>query len=155
MAELKEHNDHCKEIAEQLEAYRNGEYFEYNGNLYPVNGKNEYWLNNTNGNSYYLDDDGYYYYEIDGEKIDADSIEIVSLYDFFSDDSVYDVTYIVNSRKEFEAVRVMVACGGPNIYINTWDKQVELYWWNESGKYYLDTDICNAINEIFEELYNC
>ena len=150
---MENHNKHCEEIVKELEAYRSGDYFEYDGNLYPINSDDVFW-NKDEKHCYYLDDDGYYYYVIDGEKIDADSVETVSLYDFFSDDRIYNISYVVNCNKEFEAVRVMIACGGPNIYINTWDKQVELYWWSESGKAYLDNDLCNAINEIFEEQYN-
>ena len=74
------------------------------------------------------------------------------MYDYFDD--YYNIDWILDSNKELQAVRVMVACGGPNIYINTWDKQVELFWWTDSGKYYLDNDLCNAINSIFEEYWN-
>ena len=49
----------------------------------------------------------------------------------------------------------MIACGGPNIYINTWDKQVELYWWTETGRAYIDSNTCSAIDEYMEEYFNC
>lgn len=46
--------------------------------------------------------------------------------DYFSE--IYNINYILDSDKKYIACRVMVACGGPNIYINTYDKEVELYW---------------------------
>lgn len=147
-----EHDLHCKEIAETLKKYISGDYFEYDGELYPIDSENDFW--NSENYSYYLDDDGFYYYDIDGDKVNEIDVEPASLWDYFEND-IYNIDYVVDSNKELEAVRVMIACGGPNIYINTWDKQVELFWWSESGKYYLSSDICDAINDYFEQLWNC
>jgi len=151
---LNEHDLTCKRIAEELKKYCSGDYFEYNGELYPIDSTDECWTNATDGNCYSLDDDGYYYYEIDGNKIEASEVEPVSIYDYFDDDGIYNIDYICNSYKELQAVRIMVACGGPNIYINTWDKEVQLYWWSSSGSFYLDNDVCEAINDYFTEYWN-
>ena len=49
----------------------------------------------------------------------------------------------------------MVACGGPNIYVDTGSGQVELYWWGDSAKWGIDRNAVVAIDEAFEELFNC
>lgn len=137
---MNEHDLHCKAIAEDLRKYNDGCYISYNGDTYEIDDLET------------VEIDGYEYYVIDGENVDPDETETLSLYDYFDD--YYNIDWILDSNKELQAVRVMVACGGPNIYINTWDKQVELFWWTDSGKYYLDNDLCNAINSIFEEYWN-
>ena len=49
-----------------------------------------------------------------GEIIDPDYCEQVTIYDYFND--CFDIEYTINSEGEYKGVRVMVACGGPNIY---------------------------------------
>ena len=105
-----------------------------------------------NGNHYYIDGE-----LVDGEELteeQMDDIEEATLYDYF-EDGVLDVDYIVNSQKEYKACRILIAYGGPNIYINTFSRELELYWWTESEKIELDSDICNMIDEYMEELFNC
>ena len=136
-----EHDLHCKRIVEDLQNYYNGLYISYNGDIYNKEDLEEVTVD-------YND-----YYIIDGEQVDINDVEELSLYDYFADD-IYNINYILDSNRELEAVRIMVACGGPNIYINTWDKKVELFWWSESGEYYLDNEICEAINDVFTGIYS-
>lgn len=89
-----------------------------------------------------LDDYGY-----------TDRIEAASMWDYFDD--CYDIEYTIGSDLAFRGVRIMVACGGPNIYINTSYKRVELYWWTESVSAYMSKEAVDAINEVFEEVYKC
>lgn len=133
-----ENRNHCKAIAEEVERFANGHYYKCP----------------ECGECIEIDEEG--------EKItcpecgsasDFDDFETVSLYDYFDD--ILDIDYIIDSRKEYKACRIMVACGGPNIYINTWDKQVELYWWTESANYPMSYDVCDEIDAWAEELYNC
>ena len=84
---------------------------------------------------------------------DADDLEQLSLYDYFED--ALDIEYHIGSNKEYRSVRVMVACGGPNIYIDTAERAVRLYWWADRAECWIDPDTCDAIDEMFEELYNC
>jgi hypothetical protein len=56
--------------------------------------------------------------------------ETQSVYDYLQD--VLDIEYIVNSKGEYLGARILVAFGGPNIWINTRTKQVEGYWWGDS-----------------------
>lgn len=127
-----EHDKRCKRIAEELEAV-------YNGYIY----RNE-----------------------DGDEVDTRDLtdeereeveetgEQLNLWDYFTDD-VYNIDYILDSNRELKAVRVMIACGGPNIYIDTETEKVELYWWTERGEAYIDRDVCEEVNEVFRELFYC
>ena len=43
-------------------------------------------------------------------------------------EDVYDIRYIVSSQKKYLGAQLMVAGGGPTIWVNTWTKEVEGYW---------------------------
>ena len=138
-----QHDQHCKAIADKLEAIADmrlykcpecGEWIEWNGNQYD-------------------DESATYTCQECHAAIDESDLESVSFYDYF--ENALDIDYITDSKKQYKACRIMVAYGGPNIYINTWDKQVELYWWTESGRAYIDSNTCSAIDEYAEEYFNC
>lgn len=69
-------------------------------------------------------------------------------------DGALDIEYIVTSNKEYRAGRVLVAFGGPNIWINTADRTVEGYWWNEKYIQQYNQDSI-GIDEALSTLYNC
>lgn len=79
--------------------------------------------------------------------------EPYTFYEYFAD--CLDITYYVGGDKEYRGVRVMVACGGPNIYIDTFKQIVELYWYNEYAKYEFFGDTADAIDAYFNDLYDC
>lgn len=89
----------------------------------------------------------------DGEE--PDDIEPLTLWDYFND--VYNIEYRVDSKHadSINSVEIMVACGGPNIYIDTGDRKVKLYWWTEYAEAEISREVCDAINDIFDELWNC
>lgn len=133
------HNAHCKSIADQLEAIADGRLYKC-----PECGG-------------YVEDNVLFcscgcQVDLIGSA-ESDPWESVSFCDYF--ESALDIDYITNSSKEYKACRIMVAFGGPNIYVNTWDRKVELYWWTESGSFYLSSDVCNAIDDWAEEYWNC
>lgn len=78
--------------------------------------------------------------------------EPMTAFDYLLD--ALDIEYIVSSKKEYLGARVLVAFGGPNIWINTRTKQVEGYWWGDSFimPYHEDSI---GLDEALEELYNC
>jgi hypothetical protein len=78
--------------------------------------------------------------------------EMLSGYDYLSD--VLDIEYIVNSKKEYLGARILVAFGGPNIWINTRTQQVEGYWWGSSSIWSYSEDAMD-IDSALEDLYNC
>ena len=133
-------------IVENMEKYASRDYFLHNGELYPID-KDEFQL--IDGCS--VDDD--VYIMPDGDEILENYIEAASLYDYFND--YLDVDYIVNHEKQYKAARILVAWGGPSIYIDTGDRQVQLYWWSEYAEADIPMNICDEIDEIFRDFYEC
>ena len=131
-------------IVDELEIYASGDYFLYNGELFPIDHKD---FNAIEGCSYNEE----VYTLPDGEEVFEGDIEPASLFDYFSD--YLDVDYILDNQKQFKAVRVMITCGGPNIFIDSYCGEVQLYWWGERATAELSSDICDEINEIFREFY--
>lgn len=134
---------HCLYISQQLDLYANGlvyrcpecnECFEV-----PVN-----W----SGEKYQCP---HCHTVHDGDDLNSDGSQLW-IGDYFED--VLDIEYIVGSDKEYRHVCLLVAYGGPNIYINTRTRQVELYWWNESATCGILRDTAIEIDEYFEEIYN-
>ncbi len=64
------------------------------------------------------------------EDINEDG-EQMTAYDYLQD--ALDIEYVVNGKGEYLGARVLVAFGGPNIWINTRTKTVEGYWWGDSA----------------------
>lgn len=87
-----------------------------------------------------------------GELLNEDG-EPVSFWEYFDD--VLDINYTVNADKTYKGVRLLIAFGGPNIYIDTMDQEIQLYWWSDTEKIWLPSEICNEIDSVFEEYYNC
>lgn len=88
------------------------------------------------------------------DEYETDWLERKTIYDYLED--IYDEKCIIDkSDDSLYGVRIMVACGGPNIFIDTFRKTLELYWWNDTATIDLDSDICNEINNAYEEIYNC
>ena len=144
-----ENYNHCKAIAEDLEKAASGDYFMYDGGLYPLDPEG---FSEANGCKY--DDENELYIMPDGEALLAGDVYPVSLFDWLGDD-VYDIEYTIGSDKEYRGVRIMVACGGPNIYINTNAKEVQLFWWNERASYPLDSSVVSMIDADCEEMFAC
>lgn len=132
-----DNRNHCKAIADRLEAITDGR-------LYKCPECGEY----VEDNSLFCEC---------GCQVDLignyenEPWEMVSFYDYF--ENALDIDYIVNSSKEYKACRIMIAFGGPNIYVNTWERQVQLYWWNESASFYLSMETCDAIDEWAESYF--
>jgi predicted RNA-binding Zn-ribbon protein involved in translation (DUF1610 family) len=127
---------HCKSIADDIDDYVSGRVFKCPecGEIITVNDDREKHLCSCG----YVDD--------------IDEFEQLSIYDYLED--VLDIEYRIGSDKELRSVQIMVACGGPNIYLDTASKRVELYWWGDSADYPLSSDAVASIDEWVEELYN-
>ena len=82
------------------------------------------------------------------EHIDEYDLEQIDLYEYLSD--AYDIEYIINSRKEYQSVRITVATGGPAIWIDTDKRAVCLAWWGETAQANILPQTCNAIDEYGE-----
>lgn len=98
------------------------------------------------------DEDGYIICPECGKRISIDDAEQYTMFDYFQD--ALDIEYVVGSDRSYRGVRVMVACGGPNIYVDTMEKAVTLFWWTDSARYLLSCDAVDAVDECFEELWD-
>ena len=107
-------------------------------------------------------DDRYRRYEDDYEKWDKEVEELQEKIDELKEegdlnsyfDDYLDVDYIVNSSKEYQSARIWVTLGGPGIWIDTEKSTVELSWGSTRKSANLSYSVRDAIDEIFEEIYN-
>ena len=66
-------------------------------------------------------------------------------------EGTYDIRYLVDSRKRYLGAELLVAGGGPTIWVNTWTKEVEGYW---GGDKVLEPFIDNiGLDDYNEEMY--
>lgn len=82
--------------------------------------------------------------------------EQVTFWDYFDD--VLDIVYYTRGHAqdaEVLGVRLLVAYGGPNIYIDTYRGAIELYWWTDHAECDLWREVCDEIDAVFEEVFNC
>ena len=77
--------------------------------------------------------------------------EEFSAFDYLQD--ALDIEYIVNSKREYLGARVLVAFGGPNIWVNTRTGTVEGHWWGDSATASFTDSI--GLDDALSELYNC
>lgn len=131
-----ENREHCKRIADDIDDYVEGRVFKC-----PECGE---IINVPDDREKHLCSCGY----VD----DIDEFEQLGIYDYLED--VLDIEYRIGIDKQLRSVQIMVACGGPNIYIDTASQRVELYWWGDSADYPLSSNAVASIDEWAEELYN-
>lgn len=69
-------------------------------------------------------------------------------------EDVLDINYVINADKSYKGVRLLVAFGGPNIWIDTVNQEVQAYWGGDNLVMSYHTDRLE-IDDYFEELFNC
>ena len=136
-----ENRNHCKRIAETLEEYVNGDIYKC-----PECGDHCNMEEDENEN-------GETIYKCSCGCVSEYEPEQMTLYDYLED--VLDIEYRIGSDGCFRSVQIMVTCGGPNIYIDTATKQVELYWCCDRADYPISYDAADALDVWAEEYYNC
>ena len=67
-------------------------------------------------------------------------------------DEVLDYEYIISNKKEYLGSRILVAFGGPNIWIHTGTNQVKGYWWGDNDDPEYEDNL--GLNEACEEWFN-
>jgi len=87
-----------------------------------------------------------------GEYEAHDEDEGCSAYDYLQD--ALDIEYVVSSKKEYLGARVLVAFGGPNIWINTRTKTVDGAWWGDSCSVSYHDDAL-GLDEALADIYSC
>ena len=79
----------------------------------------------------------------DGEPMNA--------FDYLQD--ALDIEYVVNGKGEYLGARVLVAFGGPNIWINTPTNTVEGAWWSDRAEASFTDNI--GLDDALSELWAC
>jgi len=140
----RENRKHCKRIADELEAY-------VGGSVYRCPECGETFREDDAPS----DDDDMCTCPCCNERVSIHDLEQCSLYDYLAD--ALDVDYTINGsdRDTVKSVRVMVAFGGPTIYIDSATRAVELYWWTDRASYPISSDAADALDEWAQELWTC
>ena len=66
-------------------------------------------------------------------------------------EGTYDIRYYVDSRKEYLGAEIMVAGGGPTIWVNTYTKYVEGYWGGDKVEQPFRDNL--GLDDYCEEMY--
>ena len=68
-------------------------------------------------------------------------------------EGTYDIRYLVNREKRYMAAEILVAGGGPTIWVDTWDNEVKGYWGSDRGTVPFADNL--GLNDYCEEMYGC
>ena len=68
-------------------------------------------------------------------------------------EEVYDIRYIVDREKRYLGAELMVAGGGPTIWVNLDTKYVEGYWGGDKVEQPFTDNL--GLDEYCEEMYGC
>jgi hypothetical protein len=88
---------------------------------------------------------------IDHEEHGCEPDDIISGFDWISD--VLDVEFTIDSEGAFLGARVLVAFGGPNIWVDTRWGKVEGFWWGDSASASFTDEM--GIHEACAEWFAC
>lgn len=80
--------------------------------------------------------------------------EELGLYDYIAE-NVLDNEFLIDSNFEFRSCKLYITLGGPTVWIDTETRSIEIRWGGEKDSLYLDSDICDSLDEIYAEFYNC
>jgi hypothetical protein len=85
------------------------------------------------------------------EGRDIESEGEFSAFDYLQD--ALDIEYIVNGKGEYLGARMLVAFGGPNIWVNTRTGTVEGHWWSDKATASFRDNL--GLDDALSELWNC
>ena len=64
---------------------------------------------------------------------------------------VYDIRYIVDREKRYYSAELLVAGGGPTIWVDTFREQVTGWWGTDRVQWYYQDNL--GLNDYMEEMY--
>ena len=67
-------------------------------------------------------------------------------------EDVYDIRYIVDREKKYLGAMLLVAGGGPTIWVNTWTNEVEGSWGGDKCTHYFIDNL--GLDDYNEEMYS-
>jgi len=89
----------------------------------------------------------------DNEECECGNTDLspITAYDYLND--TLEINWVLNNDKTYKGATVLVALGGPNIWIDTVSNEVQGYWWSDS----YSESFCDNIglDDALEELFNC
>tara|TARA_R100001443_G_C3269355_1_gene157633 strand:+ start:87 stop:428 length:342 start_codon:yes stop_codon:yes gene_type:complete len=68
-------------------------------------------------------------------------------------DGVYDIEWITHQDHSYKSARLLVAGGGPNIWVNLLGNTVDGYWWGDHCKVPFSDNL--GLDEYLEDLHAC
>ena len=68
-------------------------------------------------------------------------------------ENTYDIRYLVDQNKMFLGAEILVAGGGPTIWVDTFREKVTGWWGSDRFEYYFQDNI--GLNDYCEEMYGC
>ena len=68
-------------------------------------------------------------------------------------DHVYEIEWITYGDKTYKSARLMVAGGGPSIWVNLQRNVVQGYWWGDYCECRFADNI--GLDDYLEEIYDC
>ena len=91
---------------------------------------------------------------IEAGKNEEDDFEQVTIYDYLAD--VLDATYYTTGRDgDYKGVRLLLAYGGPNVFLDTYRMALELYWGGESATVDLLPNEAAEVDAMWLDQYYC
>ena len=94
------------------------------------------------------EEDNYYCPECDDTILD-----LFTMYDYL--ENTLGIEYrVFNKEDDINSVKICIAYGGPNIFIDTEDNKVKLYWYSDYSECEFSQDASNEINYVCNEIWN-
>ncbi len=66
-------------------------------------------------------------------------------------EDTYGIRYLVDQDKQYLGAKIMVAGGGPTIWVDTWTKEVEGYWGADRVTWAFQDNL--GLDDYCEEMY--
>jgi hypothetical protein len=91
----------------------------------------------------------------EGYLVENEYGEMQTAFDYLQD--VLEFNWILNSDRTLKGARMLVAFGGPNIWIDTTRGIVDGYWWQDKfvAEYDTQSEFARDLDEALETLFNC
>jgi len=68
-------------------------------------------------------------------------------------EGTYDIRYLVDREKRYLGAEILVAGGGPTIWVDLWDKEVKGYWGSDRVTAPFIDEL--GLDDYLEEMYGC